>query len=99
MYEFVIIIFKCLLKLNQETCSERHDITEKLLKVALDTIKQTNKQTTIAMSGILVEAVSIRKMIIKVLHYVINVISDLIKVGSFLRVVLFPTQIKLTATI
>ena len=32
---------------------ERHDITEKLLKVALDTIKQTNKQTTIAMSGIL----------------------------------------------
>jgi hypothetical protein len=36
---------------------ERHNITEKLLKVALDTIKQTNKQTnkqtTIAMSGIM----------------------------------------------
>jgi hypothetical protein len=42
---------------SKNTVTDRHDITEILLKVALNTIKQTNKQTSIIIANASLEKV------------------------------------------
>ena len=60
--------------------TDRHDITEILFKVTLNTIDQRNR----SWRGVLLE------------HYVIQFVSDLRQVGDFLRVLHIPPPIKLT---
>jgi hypothetical protein len=69
--------------------TDRHDITEILLKVALSTIKHI-KQTNVVI------AIPVHSVVYSIQHYVIKFVSDLRQVGGFL---LFPPPIKLTATI
>ena len=64
--------------------TDRYDIAEILLKVAFNTIAQSNKHPC--------EMYSIQ-------NYVIKLISDLQQVGGFLRVLQFPPPIQLTVTI
>ena len=64
--------------------TDRYDISEILLKVAFDTIAQSNKHPC---------------KVYSIQHYVIKFVSDLRQVGGFLRVLRFPPPIKLTATI
>jgi hypothetical protein len=64
--------------------TDRYDISEILLKVAFNTMAQSNKHPC---------------EVYLIQHYVIQFVSHLRHVGCFLSVLRFPPPIKLTATI
>jgi hypothetical protein len=70
---------------SSTTNNDCHDITEILLKVALNTINQTKPSLQLSGRG--------------VQHYVIKFVSVLRQVVGLLWVLRFPPPIKLTATI
>jgi hypothetical protein len=80
--------------------SGRHDITEILLKVALNTINQTNQSFVIAnWTASVVSSNPVHGEMYSIQHWVIKFISDLQQVGGFLRIWGFPPPIKLAAMI